>query len=294
MLLVVQPQASIAVFLRYLDQTNPFLLLGFIITARDGYKKSRDARMTRKMLIAGNWKMNGLQKNCADLQEMIEKIPASAFEQQDVLICPPATLLHTFAGLARGTGMILGGEDCHPEPNGAHTGDISANMIADAGAAYCIVGHSERRADHYETDELVRRKSAAVLQSGMIAIVCVGETLAERQSGNAVATVTKQVRNSLPANATSENCVIAYEPVWAIGTGETATLDDISNMHKAIRDLLTEIGAEQLKNARILYGGSVKPANAKEIFAITDVDGGLIGGASLKADDFSAIVAAAP
>ncbi len=249
--------------------------------------------MTRKMLIAGNWKMNGLQENRTDFQNMIDGISPSAFDLHDVLICPPATLLHTFSKMAKGSGMLVGGEDCHPAASGAHTGDISAAMLADAGADYCIVGHSERRADHKETSALIKEKANAVLQNSMTAIVCVGETLAERKSGNATEVVTQQIRASLPTAATAKNCVIAYEPVWAIGTGVTATIDDIAEMHTAIRKLLHEIGGEALAAARVLYGGSVKPSNAAEIFAIDDVDGGLIGGASLKAEDFNAIVAAA-
>ncbi|VAW01424.1 Triosephosphate isomerase [hydrothermal vent metagenome] len=249
--------------------------------------------MARKMLIAGNWKMNGLQQDSAEFQLMLDGTSASQFQQHDVLICPPATLLAGFAKQVANFGMLLGGEDCHPAKSGAHTGDISAQMLKDAGASYCIVGHSERRADYKETDVLVKSKAEAAIAAGLIAIVCVGETLQQRKAGKAIATVTSQVQNSLPKGANANNCVIAYEPVWAIGTGETATLDDIAQMHGAIRDLLAEIGGQTLEQARILYGGSVKPGNANDIFSLQDIDGGLIGGASLKAADFNAIIAAA-
>jgi len=236
--------------------------------------------------------MNGLRNQKAEFREMISCILPQQFARNDILICPPATLLTSFAGVADGTGMKVGGEDCHPNRSGAHTGDISAEMLADAGASYCIVGHSERRADYQETDELVKTKAIAAIRAGLIAIVCVGETLTQRQSGQAIATVGQQIRGSLPDGANADNCVIAYEPVWAIGTGETATLDDITEVHGAIRSLLFELGGDDLAQTRILYGGSVKPGNAKQIFGLLDVDGGLIGGASLKADDFCAIVAA--
>lgn len=234
--------------------------------------------------------MNGLRADANQFQAMIDRITPKQFVRHDVLICPPATLLAGFAAIANSTGMLVGGEDCHPQLFGAHTGDISAQMIADAGGKYCIVGHSERRADHGETNCLVKQKAEAVVAAKMIAIVCVGETLAQRQSGNAKQVVEEQIEKSLPKGAMAENCVIAYEPVWAIGTGETASLEDIEQMHSTIRTLLHRLGGGSLAQARILYGGSVKPANAAEIFAITDVDGGLIGGAALKADDFCAIV----
>jgi len=246
--------------------------------------------VTRKMLIAGNWKMNGLRADAAEFQAMIDQISTDQFEAHDILICPPTTLLANFASIAEKTGMNVGGEDCHWEIAGAHTGDISAQMLKDSGASYCIVGHSERRANHNETNQTVQKKAEAALQSGLFAIVCVGETLEQRQAGDAIKTVKSQIQQSLPKGANSNNCVIAYEPVWAIGTGETATSDDINQMHGCIRELLQEIGGEKLSQSRILYGGSVKPQNAKEIFSGKDVDGGLIGGASLKAKDFCGII----
>lgn len=246
-------------------------------------------KMARRMLIAGNWKMNGLQAQTEEFTAMMKGIQPAVFAQNDVLICPPATLLAQFAWHSKDHAMQVGGEDCHWEASGAHTGDISAGMIADAGGTYCIVGHSERRADHKETSAMVKAKAEAAIAAGMTAIVCVGETIDERKAGKAVDIVSAQVRESLPDGANAQNCVIAYEPVWAIGTGETATNDDIAQMHGAIRSLLHEIGGDGLAQARILYGGSVKPGNAKEIFGLADVDGGLIGGASLKAVDFCAI-----
>lgn len=245
--------------------------------------------MSRRMLIAGNWKMNGLQAQADEFNAMMAGIEANVFERHDVLICPPATLLATLAWHARNHAMQVGGEDCHWNESGAHTGDISAEMVADAGGTYCIVGHSERRADHNESSETVKAKAQAALSAGLIAIVCVGETIEERKAGRAIDVVSDQVRKSLPEGASAANCVVAYEPVWAIGTGETATNDDIAQMHGAIRALLQDIGGEDLAQARILYGGSVKPGNATEIFGLEDVDGGLIGGASLKAVDFCAI-----
>ena len=249
--------------------------------------------MTRKMLIAGNWKMNGLLADAAEFQAMIDQVSADQFKNHDILICPPTTLLAKFASIAQATGMNVGGEDCHWEMAGAHTGDISAKMLKDSGASYCIVGHSERRANHNETSETVRKKAEAALQAGLIAIVCVGESLAQRQAGDAINAVKSQIQKSLPKGANSNNCVIAYEPVWAIGTGETATSADINQMHGCIRELLQEIGGDKLSKSRILYGGSVKSQNAKDIFSGKDVDGGLIGGASLKAKDFCGIIAGA-
>jgi triosephosphate isomerase len=250
-----------------------------------------EKNVTRKMLIAGNWKMNGSQSCAAEFKMMVETVSTAQYGKNDILICPPTTLLAGFSGIAGSSGMHVGGEDCfHGGPSGAHTGDISAEMLKDAGASYCIVGHSERRADHGESDALVKSKAEAAIRAGLIAIVCVGETLEQREAGEAVAVVSSQIRNSLPAEANAANCVIAYEPVWAIGTGKTATLNDIKEIHGSIRDLLQEIGGAELTKCRVLYGGSVKPANAGDIFGLEDVDGGLVGGASLKAADFCGIV----
>jgi triosephosphate isomerase len=242
-------------------------------------------------LIAGNWKMNG---TAADLGEARDIADGARDVGPDVtvMLCPPATLIDRMAGMAVGTPLLIGGQDCHAGQSGAHTGDISAQMLADAGAGAVIVGHSERRADHGESDAAVRAKAEAVARAGLTAIICVGETEAERDAGEALAVVEAQLDGSVP-QIDSPNLIIAYEPVWAIGTGKTATADDIAAMHHHIRGWLTgkfSAGGSQVK---ILYGGSMKPGNAAEILAIADVDGGLIGGASLMAADFLAIVAAA-
>ena len=241
--------------------------------------------MTRRMLAAGNWKMNGTLTSTAELNALIAGVGEPVC---DVLICPPATLIAGFAATALNTPVQIGAQDCHAQASGAHTGDISAEMIQDAGAAAIIVGHSERRADHGETDATVRAKAEAAWRAGLIAIICVGETEAQRDSGEALATVGGQLSGSVPEGATGANTVIAYEPVWAIGTGRTPSLKDSADMHAAMRahPAVTE-------DMRLLYGGSVKPSNAAEIFAIDDVDGGLVGGASLKASDFLGIVGAA-
>ncbi len=238
-----------------------------------------------KSLIAGNWKMNGLSAASAEIKALITKFAGSAPDDRDVLICPPATLLMAFASSFSDEGFEFGGQDCHANASGAHTGDISAEMLADAGAAYVIVGHSERRADHAETDAQVKAKADAALNAGLSPIVCVGETREEREAGKALDVVAAQLDGSLPQ--TPSAFVIAYEPVWAIGTGLTPTIDDIAEMHAHIRN-------KTRADIRVLYGGSVKPANAQEILAVKDVNGALVGGASLKADDFYGIISAAP
>ncbi|MEM1277847.1 MAG: triose-phosphate isomerase [Pseudomonadota bacterium] len=244
-----------------------------------------------RMLAAGNWKMNGLNSSLPELLAIIEANPSPDAE---ILICPPVTLLAAMAELSRDFQVTIGAQDCHANASGANTGDLSAEMLADAGASYVIVGHSERRADHGETDQTVRAKAEAAWRAGLTAIVCVGETEAQRDAGETLDVVATQMNGSIPEGATAENLVVAYEPVWAIGTGRTPTLDEIDQVHDGMRTLLctrfdTEIGAQ----VRLLYGGSVKPGNAEEIFAIGNVDGGLVGGASLKATDFNAIIAAA-
>jgi len=246
--------------------------------------------MERRMLIAGNWKMNGLQKARKEVADLLALQGGKMPSMFDVLLCPPATLVADMARDAGASGLAIGGQDCHHADHGAHTGDIAASMLKDAGAAYVIVGHSERRADHGESNAQVKAKAEAAIAAGLIAIVCVGETLAEREAGQAFDVVGKQVDGSLPEGADGQNCVLAYEPVWAIGTGKVATPEDIAAMHAHIRAKLEKAGGVILANARILYGGSVKPSNAEQIFALRDVDGGLIGGASLKAADFSAII----
>lgn len=247
----------------------------------------------RRPLVAGNWKMNGLRASGVELAAMIEGAEDSIASKVDLLICPPATLLSAFAAQAAGTAIAMGGQDCHVAACGAHTGDISAQMLADAGARAVIVGHSERRADHGESDDVVRAKAEAAWRAGLLAIVCVGETRAERESGQAVAVVAAQVRGSVPRAAKPETLVVAYEPVWAIGTGLVPTVADVEEMHAAIRATLAEAMGDGAQQVRILYGGSVKPDNAATLLKASDVDGALVGGASLKAADFLAIAAAA-
>jgi len=246
--------------------------------------------MTRVKLAAGNWKMNGLKAAESELDALIA---ATAGTRAEVLVCPPATLIAAFATRARGSAVAIGAQDCHAAASGAHTGDIAAEMIADAGGTHVIVGHSERRADHGETDSQVRAKSQAAWRAGLVAIICVGETEAERDAGRAETVVGGQLAGSVPDGATAANTVIAYEPVWAIGTGRTPSLAEIAEMHDFMRAELTARFSAEAEGVRLLYGGSVKPGNAAEIFALSNVDGGLVGGASLKATDFSAIVAAA-
>lgn len=246
--------------------------------------------MTRRKLAAGNWKMNGTVTALAELDMLMAGVGEP---NCDVLICPPFTLLAGFAGVASTSIVRIGAQDCHTEASGAHTGDISAEMIRDAGGVAVIVGHSERRADHGETSDIVRAKAQAAWRAGMTAIICVGETEAERDSGRALEVVLGQLDASIPFGATGVNTVVAYEPVWAIGTGRTPSLDDIAEMHDALRDRLVERQGPAGDAIRLLYGGSVKPGNAAEIFAVSNVDGGLVGGASLKAADFLPIVAAA-
>jgi triosephosphate isomerase (TIM) len=254
---------------------------------------------TIRPLIAGNWKMNGLKAAKAEFDAMVAGA-GSVIANADLLVCPPATLLASFAENTRGIlpadqkALALGAQDCHPEPSGAHTGDISAEMLADAGASFVIVGHSERRADHGESDALVRQKAQAAWRAGLIAIVCIGETRAQRDAGQTLRVCGGQLAGSLPDGATAANLVIAYEPVWAIGTGLTPTAQDIEQVHRFIRDHLTDRFKGEGARMRILYGGSVKPSNAAELMGVPNVNGALVGGASLKAADFLAIAAACP
>ncbi len=245
--------------------------------------------MARRPLIAGNWKMNGSLAALVEIDSIADA--ASRSTHLDVAICPPYTLLA--AVHARQPSLPTGGQDCHWNSNGAHTGCISPAMLCEAGASYVIVGHSERRADNHETDGEIARKAEAAINAGLVAILCVGETEALRDKGDAVAYVSNQLLDSLPMSATADALVIAYEPVWAIGTGRVAALADIAEMHAAIRDALGTTLGGTAQSVRILYGGSVKPENAKDILALADVDGALVGGASLKASDFNAIISAA-
>ncbi|MFE3839149.1 triose-phosphate isomerase [Pseudogemmobacter sonorensis] len=241
-------------------------------------------------LAAGNWKMNGTRAALAEVDALIRAHPAPGCE---VLLAPPATLVAAMAERAEGSALRIGGQDCHAAASGAHTGDISAPMLRDAGASHVILGHSERRADHGETDAQIHAKVGAAWSAGLVAILCLGETEAERDAGRALEVVGAQLAASLPDGAGAENTVIAYEPVWAIGTGRTPSLAEIGEVHGFLRRALAErFGAQTAAAIRLLYGGSVKPSNAGEIFAVADVDGALVGGASLKAADFGAIVAA--
>jgi len=242
----------------------------------------------RRPLIAGNWKMNGLSASLTELDRIIQGSRELA-GLVELMVCPPATLLARFAAAALGTPLRIGAQDCHAEPAGAFTGDLSAEMLKDAGATAVIVGHSERRIYHHETDPDVRAKALAAWRAGLCAIVCVGESRAEREDGRALAVVGSQCDGSVPDGARVENLVVAYEPVWAIGTGLTPTPGDVAERHGHIRRrLMSRLGAVAL-GIRVLYGGSVKPSNAKELLSVADVDGALVGGASLKAAEFLAI-----
>ena len=240
----------------------------------------------KRHLVAGNWKMNMLRADAVALTGALAARAKGGSAGCDVLVCPPATALVPVAGAIAGSDIALGGQDCAPAEKGAFTGDVSAEMLRDAGCSHVILGHSERRHGHGETDEQVREKVLAAWRAGLTAIVCIGETRSQREDGMALAVVAAQLAGSLPPGASADKLVIAYEPVWAIGTGLTPTLADIAEVHAAIR-------ASAPAATRILYGGSVNPRNARDILAIPDVSGGLIGGASLKAEDFWAIVAAA-
>lgn len=249
--------------------------------------------MARRKLIAGNWKMNGLRADGLALARAVaDRAPKPGGSGPELLICPPATLIALIAENVASTVVALGGQDCHAEPSGAHTGDISAPMLADLGCRYVIVGHSERRINHGETSAQVRAKAEAALGAGLTAIVCIGETLAERDAGRTLEIIKAQLGSSLPKGASAANVVIAYEPVWAIGTGRNATTGQVAEVHSLIRRELAG-RVPDAEGVRILYGGSVKPSNAAELLAVRDVDGALVGGASLKADDFMAIAGAA-
>ena len=245
-------------------------------------------------LIAGNWKMNGLKASMAEFEAMLAGAPGVA-GKADLLVCPPATLIAAFAEKARGSKVLaIGAQDCHPKVSGAHTGDVSAEMLADAGASAVIVGHSERRADHGESDALVRQKAEAAWRAGLTAIVCIGETLQQRDAGQTLEICRGQLSGSLPDAAREGNLVVAYEPVWAIGTGLTPTVADVEQIHAFIRELLVARFKAEGAKIRLLYGGSVKPSNAAELMAVANVNGALVGGASLKAADFLAIAAGCP
>lgn len=248
--------------------------------------------MSRRPLVAGNWKMNGLRASLTELDGIAAGYSGALKQSVDFLICPPATLIAEAAARVAGSGVAIGGEDCHANATGAHTGDISAEMLKDAGASYVIVGHSERRTDHGESDAVVRAKAEGGLRAGLTVIVCVGEQKDQREAGKAISVVQAQLAGSVPDGATAARVVVAYEPVWAIGTGLTPTAEDVAQMHAAIRETLTGRFGEEGKNMRLLYGGSVKPENAKTLITQANVDGALVGGASMKAKDFLGIAAA--
>lgn len=244
-------------------------------------------------LIAGNWKMNGETASAKSLASGLAAKVGSGADLPDVAVCPPGPLIPPVLKATDGSAVQVGGQDCHANASGAHTGDTSATLLADLGCAYVIVGHSERRADHGETSDQVKAKAAAALNAGLIAIVCVGETEDDRDTGRTESVVGQQIDDSIPANGSTDTIIIAYEPVWAIGTGKTPSLADISSIHDFIRARVAErhgLG----EGLRILYGGSVKPGNAAEILALSGVDGALVGGASLTVDDFWDIIDACP
>ena len=245
-------------------------------------------------LVAGNWKMNGTLASLEEVDKLKGYLDGLS-PACDVMICPPFTLLFPMGERLADSPIAMGGEDCHWEVSGAHTGDIAAEMIAETGATAVIVGHSERRTDHGETDEIVNRKAAAAHRAGLVSIICVGETIDEREAGKTLEVLSTQIAGSLPEGCTAANTVIAYEPVWAIGSGLTPTVEQVAEAHAHIRkELAARVGGEdEAAKVRIQYGGSVKPSNAAELMAVPNVDGALVGGASLKADDFFGIIKAA-
>ncbi len=243
-------------------------------------------------LVAGNWKMNGLKASLPELAAIRDGVMAGAFGRAEAAICPPATLVSLAVELAQGSELAIGGQDCHAKVSGAHTGDVSAQMLKDLGVTYVIVGHSERRTDHSESSAQARAKAEAAITAGLIAIVCVGESEAQRRAGETLSVVGQQMDESWPAGATAATLVIAYEPIWAIGTGLTPTAQDVAEVHAFLRARALKLGAVEGAGVRLLYGGSVKPSNAAELMGVPDVDGALVGGASLTAKDFLGIAAA--
>ena len=241
-------------------------------------------------LVAGNWKMNGLTAQLAEAMMLADGLKAVTPPVCDVMLCPPLPLISALAHVVKGRNILVGAQDCHAKACGAHTGDVSAEMLADIGASAVIVGHSERRADHGERDSDVKAKAEAALRAGLTAIVCIGETAGQRAAGLTLEVTGRQLAGSLPKGATEANTVIAYEPVWAIGTGLTASIADVAEVHAFLRRRLSELLPGDGHKLRILYGGSVKPANAKELLAVPHVNGALVGGASLKAADFLGIL----
>jgi triosephosphate isomerase len=243
-------------------------------------------------LVAGNWKMNGTSASLPELRAIANGFMVGLDTETEGLVCVPATLLARAAGILSGTPVQTGGQDCHASESGAHTGDVSAEMLRDAGGSYVIVGHSERRTDHSETDEAVKAKAAAAWRAGLVAIICIGETREQREKGETLDVLSRQIAGSVPSAATAATAVVAYEPVWAIGTGLTPTVADVAEAHAHIRTTLRGKLGGQADRMRILYGGSVKPSNAVELLGVPNVDGALVGGASLKATDFLGIAEA--
>ena len=247
-----------------------------------------------RSLIAGNWKMNGLRADSLERLQALQAMAAKAAPGCDVLVCPPATLIGDAVAALKGAPITVGGQDCHGEDKGAFTGDVAAPMLADIGCSHVIVGHSERRQGHGESDAMVAAKAAAAHRAALVAIVCLGETAQEREQGRAAAVVTGQLAGSLPPSANAANTVVAYEPIWAIGTGNTATPADVAEIHAVLRAELKAMLAGEGEAVRLLYGGSVNAGNAHELLRVPHVNGALVGGASLKPMDFWAIVDAAP
>ncbi len=243
-------------------------------------------------LVAGNWKMNGTGESLSELRAIAHGFMNGLDAETDAVICPPATLLFRACEVLASTPVRAGGQDCHAKPGGAHTGDISAEMLRDAGAAYAIVGHSERRTDHNESDTQVHAKAEAARRAGLVAITCIGETGEQRENGETLDVLSAQLHGAVGSHATAADTVIAYEPVWAIGTGRTPTAADVAEAHAHIRAELVRITGGEGRKMRILYGGSVKPSNAVELLGVANVDGALVGGASLKAADFLGIAEA--
>ncbi|GJE06927.1 MULTISPECIES: triose-phosphate isomerase [Methylobacterium] len=250
------------------------------------------ASQGRRPLVAGNWKMNGLRESVGTVEAVRRALSPQLAERIDVLICPPSTLIASCVAAAEGSSIAIGGQNLHAKPSGAFTGSISAEMLADLGARYVIVGHSERRAYHNETDDGVHAKALAARRAGLCGIICVGETREEREEGRTLDIVRAQLAIGVPKGATGADTVIAYEPVWAIGTGLTPTPADVAEVHASLREMLGQLIGAEAQAVRILYGGSVKPGNARELMAVENVDGALVGGASLVADDFLGIAAA--
>jgi len=258
----------------------------------EAFRDRKDMTPGIRPLVAGNWKMNGTSASLDELRMIGDGFMRGLDAQTEALVCVPATLLARAAEVLSRTPVRAGGEDCHANSSGAHTGDISAEMLKDAGASHVIVGHSERRTDHGESDATVHAKAEAAWRAGLIAIICIGETNDQRQAGDTLDVLSRQIEGSVPESASAANTIIAYEPVWAIGTGLTPTADDVAKAHAHIRGRLVERLGEAAKSMRILYGGSVKPSNAVELLGVANVDGALVGGASLKAADFLGIAEA--